>query len=78
MSDTQKFDCKFYLAINEDGVFIVTKYPENALEELGSCKYGYFARVYEITLVVAGAEAQVFTAELPEPKGEPVEIRVTE
>ena len=77
MSDTQKFDCKFYLAINEDGVFIVTKYPENALRELDSCTFGFFVQVHEINLKVAGAKAQVFTAELPESKGVPVEIVVT-
>jgi hypothetical protein len=76
--ETKKFDCQFYLAINEDGEFVVTTEEDSALSNLADSEGGYYGQIYEINLKVAGAKAQVITAELPEPKGEAVEIAIAE
>ena len=72
----EKFDCQFYLAINEDGAFVVCADEEDALSKLGEDHGGYHTQVYEITLKVAGARPLVISADVPEPKGEPAELEV--
>lgn len=68
---TQKFECKFYLSIDENGGFVVDK---DAGETLNGLTYldgetGRFAQTYEVTLKVPRAKPLVIEAEIPEIEG---------
>lgn len=51
MADKHEFE--LYVAINEDGGFIVTKDESEALGKLGDDEGGYAARVIRVTLKAA-------------------------
>jgi hypothetical protein len=51
MAEKQQFE--FYVAINEEGGFIVTKDDSDALQKLGEDEGGYAARVIKMTLLAS-------------------------
>jgi len=73
----QKYDCKFYLGIDENGKFVVEIEREDVITNLAD-EQGELAQIYEVTLKVPAARTTKVTGELPEPKDEPVEIAVAE
>lgn len=67
---TQKFDCKFYLVVDENGEFAINEDAGTAFEEFNYKEdVGQFAQTYEITLKVPGAKPLVIEMEVPEIEG---------
>ena len=73
----EKTTVEIFIAMNEDGDFVVVKDESEALELLASDCGGYLARVVKITVNMAPpvmAEAKV---EVPDEAGETKEIEAT-
>ena len=74
----QRHECEFYLAINEEGSFIVCKDEEDALSKLGEDEGGYYGAVYKFTATVPAAGARNFKIEIPEEQEEAIELKAEE
>ncbi len=67
---TDKVQCEFYLAVNEDGGFIVCKDEEDALTKLGEDEGGYHARVVKITAKLTPPQATEAEIDISDEAGE--------
>jgi hypothetical protein len=74
----QRHECEFYLAINEDGGFVVCKDEEDALSKLGEDEGGYYGAVYKFTATVPAAGPRNFKIEIPEETEEKIELKAEE
>ena len=73
---TDKVTCELFIAMNEDGGWIVTTEEGEALAELGNQEGGYLARVVKITAKITPpvlTEAQI---DIPDEAGETKQIDV--
>ena len=76
---TDKVQCEFYLAVNEDGGFVVVKDEEDALTKLGEDEGGYYGAIFKFTATVPAAGPRHFKLEVKEETEAPaIELKVEE
>ncbi len=73
----EKITLEFFIAMNEDGDFVVVKEEGEALEQLGGDCGGYQARVAKITVQMAPPMMSEATVEVPNDAGETTKIEAT-
>jgi hypothetical protein len=72
---TNRVNCEIFIAMNEEGDWIVTHDESDALNQLSNDVGGYQARVVKVTVTMAPpvmAEAEI---EIPEEAGKEVETK---
>jgi len=69
-----KTACTFFLAIDENGKFVIQCERDDDLLSRLADDGGAFAAVYEVTLMVAAAKPKAVKVEIPEDTGETVEL----
>jgi hypothetical protein len=67
---TKLIDCELWLAMNEDGDWIVTGNEDEALERLAEDAGGYQARVVKITVKMSPPAMAETTVTIPDEAGE--------
>jgi hypothetical protein len=75
MNDQKKINCEIYLAMNEDGGWIVTNDEGEALSALAENEGGWLARVVKVTVKMAPPVMAEATVDVPDEAGktEPIE-----
>lgn len=71
---TDKIKCEIYLAMNEDGGWVVTHEESEALSDLGENVGGYCARVVKLTVAMTPPKMTEATIDVPDEIGGTVEI----
>jgi hypothetical protein len=71
---TDKIACEIYLAMNEDGDWIVTADESEALEKLAEDCGGYHARTVKLTMKMAPPVMTKVAIEVPDEAGQTVEF----
>ena len=67
---TKLIDCELWLAMNEDGDWIVTNDEGEALERLAEDAGGYQARVVKVTVKMSPPAMAEATVTIPDDAGE--------
>lgn len=67
---TDKVTCEIFLAMNEEGEWIVTDLEEHALEKLAEDMGGYHARVVKLTVKMSPPVMSEATITVPDEAGE--------
>jgi hypothetical protein len=65
-----KISCEVFLAINEDGGYVVVKDESEALEKLAEDEGGYHARVVKLTIKITPPQMTEAEVEVPDEAGE--------
>jgi hypothetical protein len=75
---TEKKTCEIFLAMNEDGDWIVTDEESAALEKLAEDQGGYHARVIKVVIKMSPPAMTEATVDVPDEAGEtmPIETEV--
>lgn len=73
---TDKVACEIYLAMNEDGGWIVTDQEDEALSKLGEDQGGYQARIVRLTVKMAPPVMTEATVDIPDEAGKEIETQV--
>jgi len=76
-TDMEKTTVEIFIAMNEDGDFVVVKEESEALEQLASDCGGYQARVVKLTVKMSPPQATEATVNVPDEAGETKEIEAT-
>jgi hypothetical protein len=72
-TEMEKTTVEIFIAMNEDGDFVVVKYESEALEQLAS-DCGHHARVVKLTVKMSPPQATEATVDVPDEAGETTEI----
>ncbi len=72
----QPIECEIWIAMNEDGGYVVVTDEGDALSELGSCEGGYHARVVKLVVKMSPPKPQQINIDVPETAGETATIEV--
>jgi hypothetical protein len=67
---TDKVKCELWIAINEDGDYVVVTDENEALECLAESRGGYTARVVKITALVQPPKIDEIEVDVPDEAGE--------
>jgi hypothetical protein len=70
MNDQKKIDCEIYIAMNDDGGWIVTTDDSQALSTLAENEGGWLARVVKVTVKMTPPVMAEATADVPDEAGE--------
>jgi hypothetical protein len=70
---TEKTTCEIYIAMNEDGGWVVTNDESEALSKLGEDEGGSLARVVKVTVKMAPPVMFEATVDVPDEAGQTVE-----
>jgi hypothetical protein len=70
---TDKVQCELWIAINEDGGYVVVIDESEALEKLIEDEGGYAARVVKITALVRPPVIEAVVIDVPDEAGKTVE-----
>jgi len=73
----EKTTVEIFIAMNEDGDFVVVKEESEAMEQIYSDCGGYIARVVKITVKMAPPVITVVEAVVPDEAGVTKEIEAT-
>jgi hypothetical protein len=73
----EKTTVEIFIAMNEDGDFVVVKEESEALELLATDCGGYHARVVKITAKMAPPQKTAASVEVPDEAGETTEMEAT-
>jgi hypothetical protein len=74
MNEPKKIDCEIYIAMNEDGGWIVTSDDSEALSTLAENEGGWLARVVKVTVKMTPPVIAEATVDVPDEAGETKEI----
>jgi hypothetical protein len=69
VTDKVSVDCEVYLAMNEDGDWIVTAEIDEAIQLLADHAGGYHARVVKVTVKMSAPVMTEATVEIPDEAG---------
>ena len=69
-------ECEFFLAMNEDGGWIVTNDESDALPNLAENEGGWHARVVKLVVKMTPPQAQEITVTVPDTAGETATVEV--
>ena len=69
-------ECEFFLAINEDGGFVVCKDESDVLQMLSEDEGGWHARVVKLVVKMTPPQAQEITVTVPDTAGETATVEV--
>lgn len=72
---TTKIDCELYVAMNEDGDWIVTSDESEALTKLTEDEGGYQCRIVKITVKMTPPAMTEATVDVPDEAGTTVETK---
>jgi hypothetical protein len=75
---TDKITCEIFLAVNEDGDWIVANDESEALQKLGEDAGGYQARVVKVIVKVAPPVMTEVAIEVADEAGETADLVETE
>lgn len=75
---TDKVSCEIYIAMNEDGGWIVTSDEGDALGQLVENEGGYQARVAKVTVNMAPPSMTEIMLNVPDDIGTTIETKATE
>jgi hypothetical protein len=73
----EKTTVEIFIAMNEDGDFVVVKEESEALEQLASDCGGWHVRVVKITVKMSPPQATEATVDVPDEAGETTAIEST-
>ena len=73
---TEPVECEIWLAMNEDGDWIVTCDEADALNELGAQQGGNIGRVVKLVVKMTPPQAQEITVTVPDTAGETATVEV--
>jgi hypothetical protein len=71
---SKKVDCEIWIAMNEDGGWIVTTDESEALSQLAENEGGYQARLVKLTAKIAPPKITEATIDIADEAGETVEL----
>jgi hypothetical protein len=74
MTDQTKVECKIFIAMNEDGGWIVCNDESEALTKLGEDEGGYSARVVKLTVKMTPPTIIETEVDVPDEAGETKEV----
>lgn len=69
-----KIACEIFIAMNEDGGYVVTTDESEALERLAENEGGYHARVVKLTVKMTAPQMTEAEVEVPNEAGETKQI----
>lgn len=69
-----KIACELWLAMNEDGGWVVVTDESDALTQLGENEGGYLARVVKVTVNMAPPVMTEATVNIPDEQGQQIEV----
>lgn len=73
---SEMIECEIYLAMNEDGGWIVTEDEADALNELGAQQGNNIGRVVKLVVKMTPPQAQEIIVQVPDTAGETATVEV--
>lgn len=73
---TEPVECEIWIAMNEEGGWIVCKDESDALQMLNEDEGGWHARVVKLTVKMTPPQAQEITVTVPDTAGETATVEV--